>query len=152
MPRAKSDFMFLSAMKLQPAHRRPTTLRFFQCSQRGGIVCLRVDSGRGPFVTRGEKKFFGTRMRGLSRCVDRTAPCNPIQKCYPAMSLNSPTIRPSTRVAQSEPEGFGWSWSRIPDNRRSRIFRPTPTPDVQWDHFYVTLLNWEFLLKWYNFF
>jgi len=27
-----------------------------------------------------------------------------------------------------------------------------PTPDVQLDHFYTTLLNWEFLLKWYNFF
>jgi len=28
-----------------------------------------------------------------------------------------------------------------------------PTPDVQLDHFfYITLLNWEFLLKWYNFF
>ena len=33
------------------------------------------------------------------------------------------------------------------------FFCPTPTPDVQLDcFFYITLLNWEFLLKWYNFF
>jgi len=32
------------------------------------------------------------------------------------------------------------------------FFCPTPTPKVQWDHFYITLLSWEFLLKWYNFF
>jgi len=31
------------------------------------------------------------------------------------------------------------------------FFCPTPTPNVQLDHFYITLLNWEFLLKWYNF-
>ena len=44
--------------------------------------------------------------------------------------------------------------SRIPNNTgsRSRIFCPTPTPDAQLDHFLITLLNWEFLLKWYNFF
>jgi len=27
-----------------------------------------------------------------------------------------------------------------------------PTPEIQLDHFYITLLNWEFLLKWYNLF
>ena len=27
-----------------------------------------------------------------------------------------------------------------------------PTPDVQLDNFYITFLNWEFLLKWCNFF
>jgi len=52
------------------------------------------------------------------------------------------------RVAESEPESevFGWS--------RSRICFPTPTPDVQLDHslHHNALLNWEFLLKWYNFF
>jgi len=26
-----------------------------------------------------------------------------------------------------------------------------PTPEVRLDHFYIALLNWEFLLKWYNF-
>jgi len=35
----------------------------------------------------------------------------------------------ATRVEESEV--FGWSRSRIP----SRIFCPTPTPDVQLDHF-----------------
>jgi len=52
------------------------------------------------------------------------------------------------RVADSEVFG----WSRIPNNtgRRSRIF--CPTLEVQWIIFYITLLNWEFLLKWYNFF
>jgi len=37
--------------------------------------------------------------------------------------------------------------SRIPTNTgsRSRIF--CPTPDVQSDHFYITLLNWGFLLN-----
>jgi len=45
-----------------------------------------------------------------------------------------------SRFAQSEV--FGWS----------RIFCPTPTPDDQLDHFYITLLNWEFLLNWYRFF
>ena len=53
-----------------------------------------------------------------------------------------------TRVAESEVFG----WSRITNNtgRRSRIF--CPTPYVHLDHFYITLLNLEFLLKWYNFF
>jgi len=32
------------------------------------------------------------------------------------------------------------------------FFCPTSTPDVQLDHFYITLLSWEFLLKWCNFF
>ena len=30
------------------------------------------------------------------------------------------------------------------------FFCPTPTPDVQLNHFYIRLLNREFLLKWYN--
>jgi len=52
--------------------------------------------------------------------------------------------------SRKESEVFGWS--RIPNNtgNRRRIFRPTP--DVQLDHFYIALLNWEFLWKWYNFF
>ena len=35
--------------------------------------------------------------------------------------------------------------SRIPNNTggQSRIF--CPTPDVQLDHIYITLLNWDFL-------
>ena len=32
------------------------------------------------------------------------------------------------------------------------FFCPTPSADAQLDHFYITLLNWEFWLKWYNFF
>jgi len=32
------------------------------------------------------------------------------------------------------------------------FFCQTPTPDAELNHFYTTLLNWEFLLKWYNFF
>ena len=54
-------------------------------------------------------------------------------------------------------EGFGWSRSRIPNNTRSRsrcqsrIFCPTPTPEIQLDHYYITFLSWEFLLKWHNF-
>ena len=38
---------------------------------------------------------------------------------------------------------FGWSWSRIPNNTgsRSRIFCPTPTPDVQLDHFLHHILK-----------
>jgi len=53
-----------------------------------------------------------------------------------------------------ESDVFGWSRSRIPKNigSRGRIFLSDPTPDAQLDHFYITLLNWEFLLKWYNFF
>ena len=31
------------------------------------------------------------------------------------------------------------------------FFSPTPTPDVQLDHFCIILLTWEFLFKWYNF-
>ena len=44
-------------------------------------------------------------------------------------------------------------WSRIPNDTkgRSRIFCPTPTPEVQLDHVYITLLSWEFLLNQYNF-
>jgi len=45
-----------------------------------------------------------------------------------------------TRVAESE--DFGWS----------RIFLSDSTPDVQLDHFFHHTLNWEFLLKLYNFF
>ena len=50
----------------------------------------------------------------------------------------------AARFAESEPEsetegveGFWGSQTRIPNNtgRRSRIFCPTPTPDVQLDHF-----------------
>ena len=39
--------------------------------------------------------------------------------------------------SRKESEFFGWSRSRIPDNTgsRSRIFLPTPTPNVQLDHF-----------------
>jgi len=33
---------------------------------------------------------------------------------------------------------------------RNQIF--CPTPNIQLDHFYITLLSWEFLLKWYNLF
>ena len=45
------------------------------------------------------------------------------------------TNHSATRVADSEV--FAWSRSRIPNNIwiRSRIFCPTPTPDVQLDHF-----------------
>jgi len=46
----------------------------------------------------------------------------------------------STRVEESVLGGFGWS----------RTF--CSTPEVQLDPFYITLLSWEFLLKWYNFF
>ena len=35
---------------------------------------------------------------------------------------------------------------------RVGFFCPTPTPDVLLDHYLITLLNWEFLLKWYSFF
>jgi len=34
---------------------------------------------------------------------------------------------------------------------RSRIFCPTQTPEVQLDHFYITLESWELLLNRYNF-
>jgi len=30
------------------------------------------------------------------------------------------------------------------------FFCLSPTPGAQLDHFYIALLNWEFLLKWYN--
>jgi len=51
------------------------------------------------------------------------------------------------RVAESEI----FVWSRTLGVRIG-FFCPTPTPDVQSEHFYITLLSWEFLLKWYNFF
>jgi len=38
-----------------------------------------------------------------------------------------------------------------PNTVASRIFCPTPTPEVQLNHFYITLLSWEFLLNRYNF-
>jgi len=37
--------------------------------------------------------------------------------------------------SRKESEVFEWSRSRIPNNTRSRSFRPTPTPDVQLDYF-----------------
>jgi len=47
-----------------------------------------------------------------------------------------------------ESEAFGWS--RILNDTRGRIFCLTPTPEVQLDHFYITLLSWKFLLNRYN--
>jgi len=40
-------------------------------------------------------------------------------------------------MSRKESEIFGWCRSRIPNNTGSwsRIFCPTPTPDVQLDHF-----------------
>ena len=55
------------------------------------------------------------------------------------------------RVAEPEPESEVFGWSRIPNNTGSpsRIFCPTPTPDVQLIICQITLLDWEFLLKWF---
>jgi len=67
-------------------------------------------------------------------------------------SMLKPWLRSWSR---EESAVFGWSRSRIPNNTWSRswnrIFFPTPTPDVQLNHFYITLFNWQFLLKWHNF-
>ena len=55
--------------------------------------------------------------------------------------------------SRKESEVFGWS--RIPNNTgsRSRIFFVRlQLRGSDWIIFYITLLNWEFLLKWYNFF
>jgi len=58
--------------------------------------------------------------------------------------------------SRKESEVFGWNRSRIPDNTGSRswIFCPTPTPDVQLDHFLhhtlklgIPVETVEFLLK-----
>ena len=55
-----------------------------------------------------------------------------------------------------ESEVFGWSRSRIPNETgsRSRIFCPTPTQDVQFDHFFhhtpklgIPIEMVQFLLK-----
>ena len=55
-------------------------------------------------------------------------------------------IRGGHRQSELESEWVGgfW-WSRIPNHTvsRSRIFCPTPTPDVQLDHFCIKLLNWD---------
>jgi len=37
-----------------------------------------------------------------------------------------------------------------PLTTESDFFCPTPAPEVEVDHFYITFLRWEFLLKWYN--
>ena len=50
---------------------------------------------------------------------------------------------------RKEWEVFGWS--RIPKISRSRIWCPTPSQEVQLNHFCITLLSWAFLFKWYNF-
>ena len=60
------------------------------------------------------------------------------------------------RVAESLSEGVGgfW-WSRIPNNTRGRsriFFVRLRLWKSNWIFFYFTLLSWEFLLKWYNFF
>ena len=60
------------------------------------------------------------------------------------------------RVAESLSEGVGgfW-WSRIPNNTRGRsriFFVRLRLWKFNWIFFYFTLLSWEFLLKWYNFF
>ena len=47
---------------------------------------------------------------------------------------------------------FRWSRSRIPNNTGSRSLIFCPTPVSNRIILYITLLNWEFLLKWYNFF
>jgi len=45
---------------------------------------------------------------------------------------NLPSLRAGLR-SRKESEAFGWSWNRIPKytRSRSRIFQPTPTPEVQ---------------------
>jgi len=42
-------------------------------------------------------------------------------------------------------------WSRIPNDIRGRSRILCPTPEVQLDYFYITLVSWEFLLNRYNF-
>jgi len=44
-----------------------------------------------------------------------------------------------TRVAESDPEVFGWSRSQVPKNTRNRswIFYPTPTPEVELNYFFT---------------
>jgi len=64
----------------------------------------------------------------------------------------------SRSYSRKEWEVFGWSRSWFLNNARSwircrtRTFCPTPFSEIQLNHFYITLLSWEFLLKWYNFF
>jgi len=61
--------------------------------------------------------------------------------------------RDATSRLRSGKESGAVRWSWIPNDTRgwSRIFCRTPTPEVQLDHFYITLLSWEFLLNRYNF-
>jgi len=56
--------------------------------------------------------------------------------------------------SQSRKESEVFGWSRIPNNTgsRSQIFFRLRLWMFNWIIFYITLLNWEFLLKWYNFF
>jgi len=53
--------------------------------------------------------------------------------------------------SRKESEVFGWTRSRIPNNTggRSQIFVRLRMSN--WIIFKITLLNWEFLLQWYNF-
>ena len=57
--------------------------------------------------------------------------------------------------SRKESEVFGWCRSRIPKNTRSRslnFFVQRRLRISNWIIFYITLLSWEFLLKWCNFF
>jgi len=70
---------------------------------------------------------------------------------------NLPSLRAGLR-SRKESEAFGWSWNRIPKytRSRSRIFQPTPTPEVQLIHFLHRIPKFgnptSWLLKWYKFF
>ena len=51
--------------------------------------------------------------------------------------------------SRKESDVFGWSRSRIPNNTgsRSRVFCPTPTLDVQLDHFSNHILKLRILVE-----
>jgi len=53
-----------------------------------------------------------------------------------------------TRVAEPDSKGVGGFWLES----ESDFFVRLRLRKSNWVIFYITLLNWEFLLKWYNFF
>ena len=75
-----------------------------------------------------------------------------LPRVYTPCQVGSETGLRGRSRNRKESEFFWWRRNWIPNNTgsRSRIFVRLRLQISNWIIFYITLLNWEFLLKWYN--
>jgi len=78
-----------------------------------------------------------------------TTVCNRVNKAQRMSTSERLRTKPAIFLSRRSNQGCGVGgfWKESESD-----FFSTPTPDVQLHHFYITILSWEFLLKWYNFF